>query len=251
MRLLIFTLHFLTPAFCLDQDQLRSLPPRVPAATLSGALSVSASAAILDDVIRDRLKILFVSPERLASPSFRRLFNLRWNPESQQYERKFPKISLLCIDEAHCVSQWAHNFRPCFLRFRTLLQKMNPQSILAVTATAGSRVIEDICQTIGVPKRGTEEVGKTSSDFSYSENVFVINRPRDNLDVVCKYVSNDEERLDLVSLTWTRKFDALPNLIATLVGLEGSKVQNKCRWRKQLYRRLGRGCCHCLCLAPA
>jgi superfamily II DNA helicase RecQ len=170
---------------------LRSLPPRIPAATLSGSLSAAATAAILDDLIRNRIKILFVSPERLASPSFRRLFNYRWNPETKQQERKFPVISLLCIDEAHCVSQWAHNFRPCFLRFKTLLRLMQPKSILAITATAGPRVIADISETLGI--ESTEEI-----NLEGNENIKVIDKGRDNIDVACQFVANHEERLYMV-----------------------------------------------------
>jgi superfamily II DNA helicase RecQ len=176
------------------QDQLRSLPPRIPAATLSGSVSASATAAILDDVIRKRIKILFVSPERLTSPSFRRLFYTKWNPETQQQERRFPEISLLCVDEAHCVSQWAHNFRPCFLRFRGLLHLMKPQSILAVTATAGPRVIEDISKTLGIQSEAPAE----NSSLAEDDNILVIDKSRDNIDVSCEFVANHAERLEMV-----------------------------------------------------
>lgn len=170
------------------QDQLRSLPPRIPAATLSGSLSASATAAILDDLVRKRIKILFVSPERLTSASFRRLFNWTWNAETQQKERKFPEISLLCIDEAHCVSQWAHNFRPCFLRFKNLLAKMMPKSTLAVTATAGPKVIADITRTLGIEGSSPNE----------NEGVLIIDKARDNIDVGCEYVDSHETRIQKV-----------------------------------------------------
>jgi superfamily II DNA helicase RecQ len=179
----------------LIQDQLRSLPPRVPAATLSGSISVSATAAIIDDVVRKRIKILFVSPERLTSPSFRRLFNTTWNPDTQEHERRFPEISLLCVDEAHCVSQWAHNFRPCFLRFKRLLQLMEPRSVLAVTATAGSRVIGDITSVLGI-----DTTSRLDDDASGGEenNVLIIDKPRYNIDVSCQFVESHEERLEMV-----------------------------------------------------
>ena len=178
---------------CQTKDQLRSLHPRVPAATLSGSISAADTAAILDDIMRNRIKILFVSPERLASASFRRLFRPKWNPESRQNERKFPTISLLCIDEAHCASQWAHNFRPCFLRFQNLLRMMEPRSILAITATAGPRVIEDISETLGIQSRGVpNHAGDTN------ESIKIIRKGRDNIDVSCQFVANHEERLSMV-----------------------------------------------------
>ena len=91
--------------FSVDQDQLRELPPRIPAATLSGSLTSAATAAIVDDVIRERIKVLFVSPERLASASFQRLFQPKWNKETNSHQRPFPTVPLLCVDEAHCLSQ--------------------------------------------------------------------------------------------------------------------------------------------------
>jgi hypothetical protein len=191
LRSLILTFFFL-------QDQLRSLPPRVPAATLSGSVSAAATAAILDDVIRKRIKVLFVSPERLASPSFRRLFRLTWNPDTKQKERKFPEISLLCIDEAHCASQWAHNFRPCFLRFKNLLRLMSPRSILAITATAGPRVIADISETLGIqPTEATDE-NDPNGWVENNESIKVIKKGRDNIDVSCRFLANHEERLSMV-----------------------------------------------------
>ncbi len=62
-------------------------------------------ATIIDDLLRDRLKILFVSPERLASAAFRRLLRPKYNAETKTYDRQLPKVSILCVDEAHCLSQ--------------------------------------------------------------------------------------------------------------------------------------------------
>ena len=205
-----------SPLISLIQDQLRSLPPRIPAATLSGSISASKTAAILDDIVRKRLKIIFVSPERLTSPAFRRLFNLAWNPETKTKERKFPEISLLCIDEAHCISQWAHNFRPCFLRFKGFLKIMKPKSVLAITATAGPRVITDIGQTLGMdlPQSINEESPKTSTDIEH-ESMKIIRSGRDNIDVMGKFMANQEERLSVVAgiltpLVANRSDDKMP-----------------------------------------
>jgi ATP-dependent DNA helicase Q4 len=186
-----------SPLISLIQDQLRSLPPSIPAATLSGSVSASKTAAIIDDMMRKRLKILFVSPERLTSPAFRRLFNPKWNPETNTRERAFPEISLLCLDEAHCISQWAHNFRPCFLRFKGLLRLMRPKSILAITATAGPRVIADIRQTLGImsPPSISSDIEESSKVVDEDDNVMIIRSGRDNIDVKCKFLSSHEERL--------------------------------------------------------
>jgi len=88
-----------SPLISLMQDQLRQLPPKIPAATLSGSMTVAQMALIVDDIMRGRYKVLFVSPERLASAAFRRLVRPKFNVESRKYERQFPTVSLLCVDE--------------------------------------------------------------------------------------------------------------------------------------------------------
>jgi superfamily II DNA helicase RecQ len=188
-----------SPLISLIQDQLRSLPPRVPAATLSGSPSAAQTAAIIDDIEQGRIKILFVSPERLVSPSFRRLFHMRWNPETKVKERRFPVISLLCIDEAHCASHWAHNFRPCFLRFKSLLNLMQPRSVLAITATAGPRVIADINNTLGIQDCSEISTCSDSVAPAQKDGILVMKSDRDNIDVSTMMLPNHEERLSMVS----------------------------------------------------
>lgn len=88
-----------SPLISLMQDQLRQLPPKIPAATLSGSMTTAQMALIVDDIMRGRYKVLFVSPERLASAAFRRLVRPKFNVETRQFERQFPTVSLLCVDE--------------------------------------------------------------------------------------------------------------------------------------------------------
>lgn len=88
-----------SPLISLMQDQLRQLPPKIPAATLSGSITTAQMALIVDDIMRGRYKVLFVSPERLASAAFRRLVRPKFNVVTREYERQFPTVSLLCVDE--------------------------------------------------------------------------------------------------------------------------------------------------------
>ena len=174
-----------SPLLSLIEDQIRLLPPRLAAATLSGSMTSATTAAILDDISRGRIKLLFVSPERLASSSFRRLFRKRWNNKKGQYERVFPNVSLLCVDEAHCLSQWAHNFRPTYLRLATILNLIEPSSVLAITATAEPRVVNDICIRLQI----------SSSEESDEDAVRVSKTNRDNIDVKCFFLNSQEERI--------------------------------------------------------
>ena len=178
----------ISPLISLIEDQLRQLPPKIPAASLSGGMSTSKMASTIDDVLKGRVKILFVSPERLTTASFRRLFKPKWTNETQTRERPFPPVSLLCIDEAHCMSEWAHNFRPSYLRLRTLLECIKPRSVLAITATAGPPIVRDICRYLEIP---------TSQDASgdNTTGVKILNSERDNIDIFCRFMEDEESRL--------------------------------------------------------
>lgn len=171
-----------SPLLSLIQDQIRMLPARLAAATLSGSMSTASVTATLDDIVRGRIKLLFVSPERLTSSSFRRLFRPTWNVTSRKYERYFPEVSVFCVDEAHCMSQWAHNFRPSYLRLQSIIELINPKSILAMTATAGPKVVDDICCTLGI-------------DNATLSGVRVSKTNRDNIDVKCLFLNTQEERI--------------------------------------------------------
>lgn len=120
---------------------------------------------------------------------------------------EFPAVSLLCVDEAHCLSQWGHNFRPSYLRVRSLLPLIDPKSVLALTATAGPMVISDICNTLCIPycrcsgdMQDYSPVSLSSStvscasDVPSDEGVSVLNCNRDNIDVFSLVLQRNDER---------------------------------------------------------
>lgn len=180
----------------------------------------------MDDLVKGRLKILFVSPERLSSAAFRRLLRPKYNSTSKSYERLLPTVSLFCVDEAHCVSQWGHNFRPSYLRLKSLLTLLKPQSLLALTATACPVVIRDICKTLSISesfnqsesndvlrnhvdevKDIQERIGNfdeqegdnTFSKTEFFESVKVLDISRDNIDVMSVFLDCDSKRRKMVS----------------------------------------------------
>jgi len=162
-------------------------------------MSTASMAATLDDVVRGRLKVLFVSPERLTSSAFRRMFIPRWNPETKMKERSFPTVALLCVDEAHCMSTWGANFRPSYLRMRAMTELIQPQSVLAITATAGPRVVGDICRSLGINGSADSPPESLAKDTQQCDGgVRVMKSDRDNIDVSCMILSNQVERLSKV-----------------------------------------------------
>ena len=103
----------------------------VPAAALHSALDPGEAAATWNALQRGELQLLYVSPERLLSPGF--LERLEALP-----------LALFAIDEAHCVSQWGHDFRPEYLQLAVLAERFPAIPRLALTATADPRTREEI-----------------------------------------------------------------------------------------------------------
>eukprot|EP00891_Asterochloris_glomerata_P005100 jgi/Astpho2/5100/fgenesh1_pm.00073_%23_4_t len=114
-----------SPLLALMQDQLQRLPPQLPAGMLWGGQSKQEALQVLGDLRAGRLRLLYVAPERLHS----------W-PLLQALQPIMP-LSAVCIDEAHCVAEWGHNFRSAYFRLGHLLkQKVQARCVLALTATA-------------------------------------------------------------------------------------------------------------------
>ena len=136
-----------SPLLSLMTDQVNHLPAALPGACLNSQMSRVETARVLCDIRERRLKVLFVSPERLFSGSFQRLL---------AQPGFMPQISLAVVDEAHCISQWSHNFRPSYLRLRTMLSStagiLKPRSVLALTATSSRKTSEDIRALLQLPE---------------------------------------------------------------------------------------------------
>ena len=187
-------------------DQIHSLPPAIQAATLSGSLSKSEAAAVTSDLCEGRLKVLYVSPERLCSASFKRLLRTYTDHESGETRRKLPEVSLLCVDEVHCLSQWSHNFRSSYMRLRSIIPLLQPKSVLALTATAPPTVIDDVCKTLSIPPNRCPAF----ADVSLKEvdnprfgdptlGVRVMSTNRKNIDPAIIFVDSDDSRRSLLS----------------------------------------------------
>lgn len=125
---------------------------QIAAAEHAGIHAVTINSENMEDwsgiysrVNRGEIDVLLLSPERLNNPSFR----------DQVLPRLAATCGLLVVDEAHCISDWGHDFRPDYRRLRTLLTEL-PAAIpvLATTATANSRVVEDVAEVLGLAQDG-------------------------------------------------------------------------------------------------
>jgi ATP-dependent DNA helicase RecQ len=128
-----------SPLKALMRDQHRRCNENyhIPAAIVSSDFTDKENRVTLQKAIDNRIKILFIAPERLS--------NLEW----QEHITRM-RISMVVVDEAHCISLWGHDFRPDYRRIVNLLHAMPVNTpVLALTATANKRVEEDILQQIG------------------------------------------------------------------------------------------------------
>lgn len=127
-----------SPLIALMKDQVDALQALgIKAARLDSSLGKDETQAIYSSLQDGSLKLLYVSPERLKNERFvQRLSHLN--------------ISLLAIDEAHCISEWGHNFRPDYLLLADLAKKLRVARVLALTATATPSVAADICKQFAI-----------------------------------------------------------------------------------------------------
>lgn len=121
-----------SPLISLMQDQVMNLEEiGVEAVFLNSSLSYQASQKVKEKILKGKVKLVYVSPEGILSPHLNEFF--------QQVS-----ISLIAIDEAHCVSQWGHEFRKDYIRLGELKEKFSKVPVIALTATADAKTRKDI-----------------------------------------------------------------------------------------------------------
>ncbi|MEM9569443.1 MAG: ATP-dependent DNA helicase RecQ [Bacteroidota bacterium] len=130
----------ISPLIALMQDQVRQLKKRnIPAAALHAGIKATEMTTILDNCVNGYIKLLYLSPERLKSHTI--------------IERlPYLNISMLAVDEAHCISQWGYDFRPAYLEIPLLKAQLPDIPTIALTATAPPLVQRDIQQKLAMKK---------------------------------------------------------------------------------------------------
>jgi ATP-dependent DNA helicase RecQ len=129
----------ISPLIALQRDQVENLTERDAggAAQLNSQVPASRRTQALADLADDALEFLFLAPEQLANPDV-------------VAELAAAKPSLLVVDEAHCISEWGHDFRPDYLRLGAAVETLGRPTVLALTATAAPPVREEIVERLGL-----------------------------------------------------------------------------------------------------
>jgi ATP-dependent DNA helicase RecQ len=128
----------ISPLIALMQDQVAGMKQRkIAAAAFHSGLSGIEKSRVIQDLNKRRLQLLYLAPERMQHEGFLQLLRSLW-------------VSLLVVDEAHCISQWGHDFRPDYLKIGRLRQELTNPPCLALTATATTRVQTDLCKRLSL-----------------------------------------------------------------------------------------------------
>lgn len=187
----------ISPLISLMKDQVGALVEAgVPAACINSAMSAEEFRDALYFAGRGQYKLLYVAPERLTAPSF------------LEFAKRVP-ISMVTVDEAHCISQWGQDFRPSYLKILDFLAELPERPLVsAFTATATAEVRDDIVQALGLHEPFIKTTGfdrpnlyfaveqPTSKDMKLLQ---LLNERKDKSGIVyCSTRKNVEEICDLL-----------------------------------------------------
>ncbi|MDM0111383.1 ATP-dependent DNA helicase RecQ [Variovorax sp. J22R133] len=145
-----------SPLIALMKDQCEKLKARGIEAVQLNSQCTAAETDAAERAIKDgSATIVLTTPERLADKDFMALLKTASN-------------ALLVIDEAHCISQWGHDFRPAFLEVEAAWQALGKPTVLALTATAGDAVARDVMARFGIPRAGLLDTGTFRPNLRYA-----------------------------------------------------------------------------------
>lgn len=162
---------------------------------LNSSLNKSAIAQVRQDVLEGRTKLLYFAPESLTKE------------DNIVFLRKI-KISFYAIDEAHCISEWGHDFRPEYRRIRPIINDIGPAPLIALTATATPKVQMDIQKNLGMT-----DAALFRSSFNRS-NLYYEIRPKHNVDRdIIRFIKQHEGKSGIIYCLSRKKVEELAELL--------------------------------------
>lgn len=147
----------ISPLISLMKDQVDTLTQAgIPATFINSTLTAEEVRQTMEEVQNGQYRLLYIAPERLESPNFLN-------------QLKKVKVPLIAVDEAHCISQWGHDFRPSYRAIHRLKEVFTEQpTVLALTATATPAVRDDICRLLQIHEDNTVITGFARSNLAFS-----------------------------------------------------------------------------------
>ncbi len=162
---------------------------------LNSSLNKTAVAQVRDDVLAGRTKLLYFAPESLTKE------------DNVAFLRKI-KISFYAIDEAHCISEWGHDFRPEYRRIRPIINEIGNAPLIALTATATPKVQLDIQKNLGM-----SDAAVFRSSFNRA-NLYYEIRPKHNVDSdIIRFIKQNEGKSGIIYCLSRKKVEELTELL--------------------------------------
>jgi ATP-dependent DNA helicase RecQ len=145
----------ITPLIALMKDQVSNLRRRgIQASAIYSGMKHDSILMTLENAVFGGVKILYISPERISTSLF--LEKLR-----------YMKVSFICVDEAHCISQWGYDFRPSYLSIADIRKELPDTPVLALTATATPEVIDDIQERLHFREKCVYKMSFARKNLAY------------------------------------------------------------------------------------
>jgi ATP-dependent DNA helicase RecQ len=163
---------------------------------LNSSLTKAEIEEVKKDIVSGKTKMLYVAPESLTKQ------------ENIEFLRSVP-ISFYAVDEAHCISEWGHDFRPEYRRIRPIINEISPRPIIALTATATPKVQHDIQKTLGMTNA---EVFKSS--FNRPNLNYEVRKKTDQIDKeIIKYILSQGRKSGIVYCLSRKKVDDFAEIL--------------------------------------
>ncbi|WP_445683295.1 DNA helicase RecQ [Sporosarcina sp. FSL W7-1349] len=191
------TVLVISPLISLMKDQVDALHQAgIPAAYINSTLSSEEYFGTMENALAGMYKLLYVAPERLDAPSFM----------NQLQQMSVPMIA---IDEAHCISQWGHDFRPSYRNISRVVSLFDEKPVvLALTATATPAVREDICQQLDIVDENSVITG-----FERNNLTFSVIKGQDRDQYVKEYVRKNEGEAGIIYAATRKAVESVHDLL--------------------------------------
>lgn len=189
----------ISPLISLMKDQIDSLKQNgIEAAALNSTTPQDEVNPILRNAYEGKIKLLYMTPERLAMDYFR-------------YQLNFINVSLVAVDEAHCISQWGHDFRPAYRQIYEGISSLKSKpNILALTATATPAVQKDIAQQLNINADNFVVTSFMRPNLSFR----IVNSPKDTNNYIYNYIKNYKDEAGIVYTNTRKRVEDLTNYLA-------------------------------------
>jgi len=191
------TVLVISPLISLMKDQVDALHQvGIPAAYINSSMSSEEYFETMERAVQGEYQLLYVAPERLDSSSFK-----------NQLRRM--TIPMVAIDEAHCISQWGHDFRPSYRNISSIVSLFDKKPVLlALTATATPAVREDICKQLGISENNTVMTG-----FERANLTFSVVKGQDREKFVKEYVRKNDGEAGIIYAATRKAVDSVHDFL--------------------------------------